>query len=112
MKGPAGGDQGRRGTQWGVRLFAIIGALLLVPMLYRFWFGETGWLAARELERQIAAQERVAAVLDERNRVLTTEVMALKDGLTAVEGRARTALGMVAEGETFYLVIDTPDYAQ
>lgn len=109
MKGRASGDRRRRGTQRGVHLFAIIGAVLLVPMLYRFWFGETGWLAARELERQIAAQEQVAAVLDERNRMLTTEVMALKDGLTAVEGRARTALGMVAEGETFYMVIDTPD---
>ena len=109
MNGSAGGDFRVRGTPWGVRLFVLIGALLLVPMLYRFWFGESGWLAARELERQIATQERVAAVLDERNRVLTTEVMALKDGPVAVEARARTALGMVAEGETFYLVIDTAE---
>lgn len=112
MKGPAGGNSRTRRTPWGVRLFALIGALLLVPILYRFWFGESGWLAARELERQIATQERVAAVLDERNRVLTTEVMALKNGPAAVEARARTALGMVAEGETFYLVIDGPDDEQ
>ena len=111
MNRPAGNSRTRR-TPWGVRLFALIGTLLLVPMLYRFWFGESGWLAARELERQIATQERVAAVLDERNRVLTAEVMALKDGPAAVEARARTALGMVAEGETFYLVIDGPDDEQ
>jgi len=106
VNGSAAGDLKTRRTPWGVRLFVLIGALLLVPMLLRFWFGESGWLAARELERQIATQERVAAVLGERNRELTTEVMALKDGLVSVEGRARTALGMVAEGETFYLVID------
>ena len=112
MKHAARGDSGTRRTPWGVRLFVLVGALLLVPMLYRFWFGESGWLAARELERQIATQERVAAVLDERNRVLTTEVMALKDGPLAVEARARTALGMVAEGETFYLVVDAAEGGQ
>ena len=112
MNGSAAVNLRMQRTPWGVRLFVLIGALLLVPMLLRFWFGESGWLAARELERQVATQERVAAVLDERNRVLTTEVMALKDGLVAVEGRARTALGMVADGETFYLVIDAVEDGQ
>ena len=112
MNGRAGGDLPGRRTPLGVRLFVLVGALLLVPMLYRFWLGESGWLAARELEQQIATQERVTDMLDERNRVLTTEVMALKDGPVAVEGRARTALGMVAEGETFYLVVDAPEDQQ
>lgn len=102
---------GRDGTpriQAGVRTFALLGAVLLVPMLYRFWFGESGWFAARALEREVAAQERVAALLEERNRVLTMEVMALKDGPAGVEARARTDLGMVAAGETFYLVVEEP----
>ena len=94
--------------QRGVRVFALIAALLLIPMLYRFWFGESGWFAARELERQIAAQERETALQEERNRALTMEVLALKNGAAGVEGRARTDLGMVAEGETFYLVVETP----
>ena len=98
------GRDGAGRTPVGVRIFAVIGAVLLVPMLYRFWFGESGWLAARELERELAAQERVAALLDERNRLLTMEVMALKEGQAGVEARARTDLGMVAAGETFYLV--------
>ena len=92
-----------------MRVLVLLGVFLLLPMLYHFWFGESGWFAARELERQIAAQERVTARLDERNRVLTTEVMALKEGLVAVEARARTDLGMVSEGETFYLVVDGAD---
>ena len=96
-------------AQTGLRVLVLLGALLLVPMLHHFWLGESGWFAARELERQIAAQERVTALLDERNRVLTTEVMALKEGLVAVEARARTDLGMVSEGETFYLVVDGAD---
>ena len=51
----------------------------------------------------MAEQERRALALGERNRALAGEVTALKDGFDAVEARARTDLGMVAEGETFYL---------
>ena len=38
--------------------------------------------------------------------MLEAEVKALRSGLEAVEARARTDLGMVVEGETFYLVVD------
>lgn len=90
----------------GVRLFALIGFALLGVLLYRFWFGESGWFAVRELAKDVAAQERHTDELAERNRILTAEVLALKSGIDAVEARARTDLGMIAEGETFYLVAD------
>ena len=38
----------------------------------------------------------------QRNRLLTAEVLALQDGLDAVEARARSNLGMIKQGETFY----------
>ena len=91
----------------GAKLFAIGGMALLALLLYRFWFGESGWFAVRRLAEEVAVQERRAEALAERNRALTSEVMALKQGLDAVEARARTDLGMVAEGETFYLVVDS-----
>ena len=90
----------------GVRFFALIGFALLGVLLYRFWFGESGWFAVRELAKDVAAQERHTDELAERNRILTAEVLALKSGIDAVEARARTDLGMIAEGETFYLVAD------
>jgi cell division protein FtsB len=37
---------------------------------------------------------------------LEIEVHDLKNGLEAVEERARSELGMIAEGETFFMVID------
>lgn len=90
----------------GVRGFAVLGIVLLALTLYGFWFGESGYFAARDLAAQVAAQEQRAATLGERNRALAAEVTALKEGMAAVEARARTDLGMVAEGETFYLVLD------
>ena len=42
--------------------------------------------------------------MEQRNRLLTAEVLALRSGHDAVEARARKDLGMVKEGETFFLV--------
>ena len=94
----------------GLRAFALIGLVALGLLLYRFWFGESGWFAVRAMEKDVAAQQRLTEELAERNRLLTVEVLALKDAadLDAVEARARTDLGMIAEGETFYLIVDQP----
>ncbi len=89
-----------------VRFFAVLGVVLLALALYGFWFGESGYLAARHLAEQVAEQERRTEALAERNRLLLVEVAALKEGWDAVEARARTDLGMVAETETFYLVLE------
>jgi cell division protein FtsB len=35
------------------------------------------------------------------------EVLDLKNGLEAVEERARSELGMIEKGETFYLLVPT-----
>jgi cell division protein FtsB len=43
--------------------------------------------------------------LSERNEALEVEVLDLKNGLEAVEERARSELGMIEEGETFYLIV-------
>ena len=96
----------RRVRLGGIRFFAIAGVVLLVLLLYRFWFGESGWFALRQLEADVATQDARTTALAERNRALATEVRALKAGPEAVEGRARTDLGMVKEGETLYLVVD------
>ena len=91
-----------------VKCLAVLGIALLLFILHGFWFGESGYFAARALEEEVAEQERRALALGERNRALAGEVTALKDGFDAVEARARTDLGMVAEGETFYLVLEAP----
>ena len=44
--------------------------------------------------------------LQQRNEALKAEVEDLKSGEAAVEERARSELGMVKPGETFYRVIE------
>jgi cell division protein FtsB len=38
--------------------------------------------------------------------MLESEILDLKNGLEAVEERARSDLGMIRDGETFYMVIE------
>lgn len=58
------------------------------------------------LETAITAQAAENEGLRERNEALAAEVTDLKQGLEAIEERARNELGMIREGETFYQVVD------
>ncbi len=90
----------------GPKVIALGGVVVLAILLGSFWFGESGWIAVRDLERDVAVQDGLTQSLEQRNRLLGAEVMMLKEGNEVVEARARSELGMVAKGETFYLVVD------
>ena len=53
----------------------------------------------------MAAQRADNEQLSERNKQLAAEVRDLKSGFTALEERARSDLGMIANNETFYQVV-------
>jgi cell division protein FtsB len=79
---------------------------VLIGMQVRLWFSDVGVFARGELEARVADQARRTQELEERNRRLDVEVAALKSGPAGVEARARSELGMIKNGETFYLVVD------
>lgn len=83
-------------------------ALLVIfaALQYRLWIAEGGWADVARLEREITEQQEQNNRLQERNRRLAIEVKALKNGLDSVEERAREDLGMIREGETFFMVIE------
>jgi len=89
-----------------VRVLVALGAIILIGMQVRLWFSDVGILARGDLEQRVAEQVRRTEELHERNRLLAVEVAALKSGPAGVEARARSELGMIKNGETFYLVVD------
>lgn len=91
-----------------MRSIVVVVGILVVGLQYKYWFGESGYFAVEELRQRLHSQERFNQRLQERNKVLRAEVLALQDGNDAVEAIARTDLGMVAQGETFYLVVEEP----
>ncbi len=89
-----------------MKLLMCLGFLAIVGLQHHYWRGDAGHLAVVELTGEIDDERRTNDRLEWRNRLLAAEIAALKDGLDAVEARARTDLGMVAQGETFFLVVD------
>jgi cell division protein FtsB len=89
-----------------MKVIAVILTGLLVLLQYRLWFGSGSIPQVRQLEK--ARQEQILEnnVLRERNRSLTAEVLDLKTGLDAIEERARTEMGMIKQGETFYQIVN------
>lgn len=77
---------------------------MLVVLQARLWFSDGGVLAERALAKRVEEEHARSAALATRNAHLATEVRDLKSGHAAVEARARSELGMVKQGETFYLV--------
>jgi len=91
---------------WRWRLvFAVLLAALLA-LQYRLWVGEGSLAEVSSLKRQMLRQQAELAAMRERNDSLRAEVEDLKQGLEAVEARARNELGMIREGETFFQVLE------
>ena len=80
--------------------------LALLFLQYRLWIGEGSLADLRQLESRVHAQTLENAELRERNERLEIEVMDLKDGIDAVEHRARSELGMIRDDEVFYLFLE------
>ncbi len=91
------------------RLLALVLLVLVVLLQVKLWQGEGSWIAAQELQAQVNAQRAENARLKARNDALSAEVEDLKSGETAVEERARSELGMIKPGETFYRVVAPAD---
>ena len=80
--------------------------IVLVLLQYRLWLGDGGMREVHRLRAEIEVQRDQNSELKERNRTLAAEVQDLKKGTVAIEERARTDLGMVGRGETFYQVVE------
>ncbi len=85
-------------------LLAIL-LLVLIALQLKMWFGEGGYSDVKRLAVRVEEQARENEALAQRNRELQAEVEDLRQGLHAVEERARSELGMVKENEEFYQVV-------
>jgi cell division protein FtsB len=86
-----------------VRLIIIALLVLLAVLQLRLWASEDGYREVVRLNNKIEQQAAENAEMRERNRRLEAEVKDLKSGFTALEERARADLGMIGEGESFYV---------
>lgn len=83
-------------------------AAVLILLQYRIWVSDDGLRGVERLEHAVAAQQAQNAQLTQRNDRLAAEVQDLKAGTAAIEELARSDLGMIGPGETFYQVVEPP----
>jgi cell division protein FtsB len=88
------------------RIVTVVLSLLLVATQYRLWIADGGVAHTHRLEAEVEAQREDNVRLAARNAALDHEIRDLKSGVAAIESRARTTLGMVRDGETFFLVVN------
>ncbi len=89
-----------------MRLLTLLLAALIAAIQYPLWLGKGSWMRVWEVDQQIRAQREINQKLQARNAALDAEVRDLKQGLEAIEERARNELGMIKQDEIFFQLLD------
>ena len=89
-----------------ISVLLVVLVAMLAFLQYRLWLGEGGRRSVAVLAEGVQKQTRENEGLQQRNDALAAEVEDLKSGEAAVEERARSELGMIKPGETFYRVVE------
>lgn len=89
-----------------MRLLTLVLAAMIALIQYPLWLGKGSWLRVWEVDQQIKAQRAINQRLQARNSALDAEVRDLKQGLEAIEERARSELGMVKHDEIFFQLVE------
>ncbi|MFI4922801.1 MAG: cell division protein FtsB [Burkholderiales bacterium] len=79
---------------------------LIAALQYPLWLGKGSWSRVWEVGRQLHEQNLANQKLQVRNAALDAEVRNLKQGLEAVEERARSELGMIKQDEIFFQILE------
>ncbi len=87
-----------------MKFITIILIFLLLLLQINIWFKDDGYPRITELKSLIQDQKNENSAMATRNTQLREEVEDLKKGDAAIEERARTDIGMIKEGEEFYLI--------
>ena len=89
-----------------LRYVALLLLILLLALEVNLWTGDWSMREVWRLRERVSEQKQENQKLKQRNEALSAEVQDLKNGNEAVEERARSELGLVKPGETFYQVVE------
>ena len=89
-----------------IRFFIIILIVFFLMIQFDIWLKDDGFYRLKELEQMIDSEVEENERLKLRNKQLEREIEELKSGTESIEEKARTDLGMIKEGEEFYLIVE------
>ena len=79
---------------------------MIAVLQFQLWIGDDSVRSLNLLEDQVAEQKSINMSLEDRNKKLEIEIVDLITGVEAIEERARSELGMIEQGETFFLIVE------
>ena len=87
-----------------MRLVTIVLIILFLLLQVDIWIKKDGYKRKVELTETIEMQTEANKEMKIRNNQLQQEIIDLRNGTEAIEEKARTEMGMIKEGEEFYLI--------
>jgi len=87
-----------------MKFITILLIFLLLIMQVNIWLTKDGYSRIVEIKGLIQDQQKESDEMVSRNSQLKEEIKDLKDGYVAIEEKARGDIGMIKEGEEFYLI--------
>ncbi|UJP01456.1 MAG: cell division protein FtsB [Nitrosomonas sp.] len=88
-----------------MKLLSFLLLAAIAAMQYPLWLGKASWLRVWQVDQEVIAARAENLQLQNRNNMLEAEVNDLKQGLEAIEERARSDLGMIKEGEILFQIV-------
>ncbi|MDA0273624.1 MAG: septum formation initiator family protein [Proteobacteria bacterium] len=88
------------------RLFVVVLLLSIAGLQARLWIGQGSFAHVSGLEEKVSLRTAENESRRGRNAILKAEIIDLKQGLEAVEDIARSELGLIKKGETFFLLVE------
>lgn len=88
------------------RIFVGILILVIVSLQARLWTGQGSLAHVSGLQEEVELRAAANESKQQRNEILKAEIKDLREGLEAVEDIARSELGLIKKGETFFLLVE------
>jgi len=80
--------------------------LILVTLQAQLWWGQGSLAELKQISSELERQKLLNNQLIVRNKQLEAQVELLRNSPDAIEGRARSELGLVRPNETLYRVVE------
>ena len=77
-------------------------SVLLILVQVNIWTGDYSYSNLKNLKKELNEKKQLTIELEENNLLLEQEKNQLRSERNAIEGLARSELGLIKPGETFY----------
>ena len=87
------------------RVVVIVLLMIFAGLQYRLWVGQGSLAQVHHLQTLRDQLQQSNAKAQARNDAMQAQIRDLKAGMSATEDRARSEMGMIKPGETFFMTV-------